>query len=137
MATPTVHRYNKEMVTSNKKVARQVFKFTIGAAGAVGTISQAKAGLVASVAHTATGVYTVTLTKPHRPSKLLRCSPEYYPPAAGSAVLVARHRAGSFSASAGTFIIDVTAVPVTATDPASGGEISVELVYSLNRILED
>lgn len=138
MATPTVHRYNKEYYTSGKKVARNVFKFTIGASGAVGVVSQAMAGLISSVVRTAVGVYTVTLTKPYHTQKLLLCDAKYAGPAAGSAGLEARYRAGSFSATAGTFIIDVvTPVAIVATDPASGSEIMVDLAYQISKVLTD
>ena len=111
------------------------FKFEIGAAGAVGTITEWGSGdFVSGVVRTAEGIYTVTLQKPY-PATLVSVAPLIASPAIGDAMVVARFDANSYSASAGTFIINTSkntgAADTTqiAGDPANGATVQVVLHY--------
>lgn len=123
-----MHSYNFGLKTSGKGEIFESFSFAIGAAGAVGTILQAAANLVASVTHTGTGVYTVQLNAPYPPT-LIVCEPRLSAAAANSAILTARYQSSSYSPTAGTFIINVTNATPAAADPASGDSIAVVLTF--------
>lgn len=125
-----VHVANGHVRTSNKGTLRQVFNFAIGAAGAVGTITQAGANFVTSVTQTATGIYTVQLNKLY-PVRLIYVAAHVASPAVTDAVVVARFDSNSYSATAGTFIINTTNSDgaAAATDPANGAQVHVEIVY--------
>ena len=117
------------------------FKFAIGGAGAVGTITELGGGdFVSGVAHTATGRYTVTLQKPY-PSAIVFCNPELTVADNDSNLLRCAYKTGSYSATAGTFEINtgdvdgldgnaLAALLMSAEDPASGQEIMVHVAYT-------
>ena len=85
------------------------------------------AGLVASVTHTNTGVYTFQMAVPYYPKRVnVQC--ELSTSGAATAVLQARYQEGSYNATTGQFIIDVTNTAGAAADPASTNELHVLLV---------
>ena len=129
-----VHVANGVERTSNKGTVRQVFNFAIGAAGAVGTITQAGANFVTSVTRTAQGIYTVQLNQLY-PVRLIYTDANIATPAVGNALVTARFDSDSYSATAGTFIVNTSGntgagdTTQIAADPADGAKVNVELVY--------
>ena len=125
---------SKRLRTHGNEVVQDFFNFAIGAAGAVGTLSQATGAFVTSVVRTAQGIYTVTLTKPY-PASLLTVNPHVASPVIGDAMVVARFDANSYSATAGTFIINTSgntgAADTTqiAADPANGAIVYVNYSF--------
>jgi hypothetical protein len=130
----SLHIANKGIQTSNFGLKRVAFHFNVGAAGAVGTIYQAGANFVLSVTQTATGVYTVQLNKNY-PTRIIHIDANIATPLVGNALVTARPKAGSYSATAGTFVVftsgntgagDTTQI---AADPADGAEVHVVVDY--------
>lgn len=130
---------SKRLRTHGNEVVSDYFKFAIGAAGAVGTLSQATGAFVASVVKTATGRYTVTFEKPY-PASLLFCNPVLSIASPDGDLVVCQYKSGSYSATAGTFEIDVAdvdgldgnalaALLLSAVDPADGAEIMVHVAF--------
>ena len=114
--------------THNVETVRDSFKFAVGAAGAVGTLSQASGGFVTSVTRAGAGDYTVQLAKPY-PASIVRCDVSTGVVAANSATHRAAYKAGSYSATAGTFTIYNSDHTPAAADPVNGSEIMVDLVF--------
>lgn len=124
-----MHSYNYGLKTSGKGEIFESFSVAIGAAGAVGTITQAGANLVQKVELSSTATYTVTLNAPLPPT-LVACNPRVSCAAANSATVLARYKSGSYDATAGTFVIFCTdSAGTTPTAPASGDSISVFLTF--------
>jgi len=133
MADPAVA--SKRFRTHNVDASVNYFKFAVGAAGAVGTLSQGNGAAVTSVAKAATGRYTVQLALPY-PSALIDVKPSLAVVAVTSLLQRAAYKAGSYSPSAGTFEVicsaptdDTHATTQIAADPVSGSEYTVEYVY--------
>lgn len=125
---PGVHVTNGKVRTSNKGLVTNKFSVAIGATGAVGTIYQAAGNFVTSVTRTAAGVYTVQLNKLY-PVRLIFTNANIATPALGDAMVVARFDANSYSATAGTFVVNTTNTSAVAADPANGALLNVELSY--------
>ncbi len=123
-----VHVANGHIRTSNKGVVTNKFRMAIGGTGAVGTIYQAAGNFVTSCTRTATGIYTFQLNKLY-PVRLIFTSANIASPALGDALVTARFDADSYSATAGTFIVNTTDTSSVAADPASGAYLNVELTY--------
>lgn len=129
-ASKRIRTHNVESVTDH-------FKFPIGAAGAVGTLSQGNGAGVTSVTSGGTGVgtYTIQLAKPY-PASMLDCKVNISAVAVTSLLQRAVYKASSYSATAGTFIIltsaptdDTHATTQIAADLVSGTEIMVSYTY--------
>lgn len=123
-----VHVSNGHFRTSNKGVVRQVFNFAIGAAGAVGTVTQAGANFISGVTRTAQGVYTVQFNQLY-PVRVIAAFAHCGAPAVTSALAFARIDSDSFSASAGTIVVTTCDTSAVAADPVSGSSINVEITY--------
>ena len=129
-----VHVSNGSFRTSNKGVVRQVFNFAIGAAGAVGTLTQAGANVVSSVTRTAQGIYTIQFNKLY-PVRLIYATAHCGSPAVGNAMVVARVDSDSFSATNGTLIVNTSGntgagdTTQIAADPADGAKVYIEVAY--------
>lgn len=127
-----------EFLTHGVDVNHNFFKFAIGAAGAVGTLSQGSGGFVTSVTRTAEGIYTVQLAKPY-PASLLFINPSLSLASADSASLRVSYDSGTYSATAGTFVINTAdiddlsgnaeAVAFSAADPENGAEVMVHYAF--------
>jgi hypothetical protein len=123
------HKFNREFQTSNLNPFVSWFKMLVGAAGAVGTVSQAKANLVESITRNSAGVYTVQLTRPY-PYGVLACIPQVNRAAPGDTNVTANYDAASYSNTAGTLVIHCTNTTgvAAATDPPTNSELHVMLV---------
>lgn len=121
------HSYNFGVRTSAKGIIAEAVRISIGAAGAPTIAEDCRSNLIASVTHTATGVYTFQYNVPF-PPKVIVQSPELAQ-AQGAAIIQARYRANSYNATTGQFIIDTIVANGTATDPNSGEELHV-LVFN-------
>ena len=129
-----VHVSNKGIKTANCGLYRDVGHVNIGASGAVGTIYQAGANFITSVTKTATGVYTFQLNQLY-PVRQIYLTASIATPAVTDGLATARYRAGSYSATAGTFVIQVS-IPTDGThstqiagDPATDSELHFEIDY--------
>ena len=123
-----VHVANGHIRTSNKGVVTNKFSMAIGAGGAVGTIYQAASNFVTSCTRTGQGIYTFQLNKLY-PVRLIFTSANLATPALGDAIRIARFDADSYSATTGTFVVNVTDTAAAAQDPANGALLNVELSY--------
>jgi hypothetical protein len=135
MADPAVA--SKRFRTHNVDTVTNHFKFAVGAAGAVGTLSQGNGAAVTSVTLTSStgdGLYTVQLAKPY-PASLIDVTCNIAVVGVTSNAVRAALKAATFSATAGTFVI-ATSIPTDSThstmiagDPVSGSEIMVSYTY--------
>lgn len=124
------HAYNNGLHTSSKGFTVDAVRVTglNVANGQLCTIAEdCKSGLVASVTHTGTGVYTFQLSIPY-PPKYVQIAPSLSATAANSAILTARYQSGSYNATTGQFIINIT----NATPAAADGGASDELMVDMN-----
>lgn len=135
------HISNKGIRTANFGLIRQVFRFAVDGSGDpinVGTtgspVYQAGANFVLSVTHTSPGVYTIQLNKNY-PVRVVTVRADVATPAVTDDFRRAGYRAGSYSASAGTFVIQVAAptadndMSQVAADPIENSEVLVEVNY--------
>src|SRR5512138_2307498 len=126
------HAYNNGLHTSSKGFtvdAVRVTGLTVGL-GSLCTIAEdCKSGLIQSVTHTATGVYTFQLSVPY-PPKVVNINPKLSAAAANSAVLTARYQNASYNATTGQFIVNVTNATPAAADPAAADELHVEMNFN-------
>lgn len=128
------HVSNGHLRTSNKGLVTTKFSMAIGATGAVGTIYQAGANFVLSATRASAGVYNFVLNKPY-PIRLVFASAILSTPGVTNALAVARFDADSYSATAGTFTVNIsipTAAGNTAQiagDATDGAILNVELSY--------
>lgn len=127
------HAYNNGLHTTSKGVTYDVVRVT-GLNVTVGqlcTIAEdVKSGLIASVTHTATGVYTFQMSVPY-PPKVAVISPEISAAGPTSAILTARYQNGSYNSTTGQFIINVSNATPAAADGGAADELQV--VMSFNR----
>ena|SRR5690349_5057084 len=126
------HSYNNGLHTSSKAITYDAVRITglNVANGQLCTIAEdCRAGLIASVTHTAAGVYTFQLTQPF-PPKIVTCQPALSSALPTSAEVGARYRNASYNATTGQFIVQ-TSVGGVATDGGASDELHVNL--ALNR----
>jgi len=125
-----VHVANGHIRTSNKGVVTNKFSFSISdGSGAVGTIYQAGGNFVTSVTRTGQGIYTVQLNKLY-PVRLIYTSADISTPAPTTdAVVLARVDSNSYSATAGTFVVNTVSTVPAVADPANGALVNIELSY--------
>lgn len=126
------HAYNNGLHTTSKGITYDAVRVTglTVATGQLCTIAEdAKSGLIASVTHTATGVYTFQLSIPY-PPKYVGIRAQLSCAAANSAILSARYQDASYNATTGQFIINVTNATPAAADPASTNELMVEMAFN-------
>lgn len=125
------HTENYGLNTSSKGLLIDCVKIT-GLNVTVGqlcTISEdCKSGLIASVTHTATGVYTFQMTIPF-PPKFVNIQPSLSAALATSAVLQARYQSTSYNATTGVFIVHITNAG-TAADGAATDELHVDMKFN-------
>lgn len=88
-----------------------------------------KSGLVASVTHTATGIYTFQLTTPF-PPKVVVISPEISAAGPTSAILTARYQNASYNSTTGQFIINVSNATPAAADGGAADELHVDMKFN-------
>lgn len=126
------HAYNNGLHTTSKGITYDAIRVT-GLNATVGqlcTIAEdCKSGLISSVTHTATGVYTFQMSVPY-PPKVVSMQPEISAAGPTSTVLTARYQNASYNATTGQFIINVSAGTV-ATDGGAADEL--HLVMAFNR----
>lgn len=128
------HAYNNGLHTSSKGLTVDAVRVTglNVANGQLCTIAEdCKSGLIASVTHTATGVYTFQLSVPY-PPKVVNIQPTITAAGATAAWLYPRYRDGSYNATTGQFIIDVSGTPATpaATDGGASNELHVSMKFN-------
>lgn len=133
-----MHSYNFGLKTSGKGEIFESFRIAIGASGAPSIAEQSGANLISTVTGgagaSATGTYTVTLNAPI-PPRLICCRPSVSCAAVNSAYRHARFKTGSYSATAGTFVIFTSDATPAAADPASGDFIDVVLTFCQYTVL--
>ena len=126
------HSYNNGLHTSSKGFTVDCVRVTglTVANGQLCTIAEdCKSGLIASVTHTAAGVYTFQLSLPF-PPKYVLVKPSLSRAGAASAILTPTYRDASYNATTGQFIIDISNATPAAADPASTNELMVELHFN-------
>lgn len=132
-----LHSYNHGLVTSSKGMAIEFVKVTgmnvAPAADANCTVDDGNSNLILSCIHTATGVYTFTLNKPYPPS-LLCVIPSFSNPDGVTDIRIPAYDTASYSASAGTFVInlmndDDAGTPVLAAAANAADHMSLILVF--------
>ncbi len=118
-------------LTNNPNLVVNAFRFVSGADSAVGTITQNHGAEVASIATDNAGKFTVTLAKPW-PAAILACHVSLAGVAITSLLGRACYKAGSYDATAGTFVInhsaptdDTHATTQIAADPVTNTEFHV------------
>jgi hypothetical protein len=125
------HTLNFGLTTNMKGATKDSLRVAIGASGAPTLTEDCGAGLIASVTLGTAGRYTFQMAKPY-PPKLVTCKPQLAGVSATDPVVVARYEAGSYNATAGTFIVQCVNLPTSTTaaaaNPASGSELHVDLV---------
>lgn len=119
------HSYNHGLVTSTKGLAIEAAKITaLDVAAGTGSThyctvaEQGNSNLIAHVEHTSTGIYTVQLNLPYPPA-LVICIPSISSTSATTDLIHARYTDGSYSATAGTFEIELI------NDDDSGAGVAV------------
>lgn len=125
-----MHAYNMGLATSMKGGAVEAVRVTFGASGAPTLVDKGKSNLVLSVAKTATGRYTFTLNKPY-PAYLVALEPSLSAATTTGAFKFARYLEASYSATAGTFEVDIcdTVGTPALVDPTSGTALDLVLVF--------
>lgn len=125
----------KRFRSHNVETVVDYFRFAVGAAGAVGTITQGSGAFVTSVTKTATGRYTVQLASPY-PASLLFVNPSLSASGVTANTFLIRYKEASYSATAGTFEIDVSvpagagaATTQVASDPENPSSIGAVLAF--------
>lgn len=126
------HAYNNGLHTTSKGFTVDAVRVTglNVANGQLCTIAEdCKSGLIASVTHTAAGVYTFQLTAPY-PPKVVNINPKLSCAAANSAILTARYQNASYNATTGQFIVNVTNATPAAADGGAADELHVEMNFN-------
>lgn len=131
------HSYNHGLVTSLKGAAIEAIRITglDGAPGASATVTiaeQCNAGLVSSVLHTDTGIYTLQFSAPY-PPKILICIPECSQADGTTDLIHAAYKSGSYNATTGQLIIflendDDSGAPVLV-DGGATDELHVLMMF--------
>lgn len=126
------HAYNNGLHTTSKGFTVDAVRVTAlnVANGQLCTIAEdCKSGLIASVTHTAAGVYTFQLSAPF-PPKYVVIKPTLSTASAAGALLNARYRNASYNATTGQFIVDVSNATPAAADPGAAEEMMVEMHFN-------
>ena len=128
------HAYNNGLHTSSKGFTIDALRVTglNVANGQLCTIAEdCKSGLVASVTHTNTGIYTFQLSLPY-PAKIVVCKPTLSCSGPTQAFLFARYQQASYNSTTGQFIVNVSSTPATpaAADGGAADELHVELHFN-------
>lgn len=126
------HIYNNGLHTSSKGItvdAVRVKGLNV-AVGQLCTIAEdCKSGLISSVTHTATGVYTFQMSRPY-PPKMVVIDPSLGADAPNSALLRARYDNGSYNATTGQFVINVSNTTPAAADGSATDELMVVMHFN-------
>ena len=126
------HSYNHGLVTSSKGLAIEFVKITglNVANGSNCTVDDGDSGLVLKCVHTATGVYTLTLTKPY-PPKVLAVIPSISSTSPTTDLIHARWTDSNYSATAGTMEIEL----INDDDAGTPGAVDGLAANVLNLVL--
>lgn len=125
------HQWAYGSNTSSKGITFDAVRITglNVANGQLCTVAEdAKSGLIASVTHTAAGIYTFQLSIPY-PPKVVNIQPSLSATAATSTALTARYQSNSYNATTGQFIIHFN-VGGVATDGAAADELHVDMAWN-------
>lgn len=126
------HIFGYGMNTSSKGITVDAVRVTAlnVANGQLCTIAEdAKSGFVASVTHTATGVYTFQFTTPF-PPKVVGIQAELSAASPAAALLQARYQNASYNATTGQFIINVSSSAPAAADGGAADELHVNMFFN-------
>lgn len=126
------HAYNNGLHTTSKGVTYDVIRVTAlnATVGQLCTIAEdVKSGLIASVTHTATGVYTFQMSVPY-PPKVASIQPEVSAAGPTAAILVARYQNGSYNPSTGQLIINISNNTPAAADGGAADELHVQMAFN-------
>lgn len=124
------HSYNNGLHTTSKGItidAIRLTNLTVTVGQTVTIAEDCKSGLIASVTHTATGVYTFQMTSPFLP-KFVCIQPQLSGASATAATIQARYQTGSFNPTTGVFIVHTT-TGGAATDPGATDELHVDMRF--------
>lgn len=127
-----MHAYNNGLHTSSKGITYDAVRVTAlnVTVGQLCTIAEdCKSGLIASVTHTATGVYTFQLSLPY-PPKVVSFQPEVSAAGPTAAILVARYQNASYNATTGQFIVNVSNNTPVAADPGAADELHLQMAFN-------
>lgn len=126
------HMLGYGLNTSSKGISFEAVRITglNVANGQLCTVAEdCKSGLIASVTHTGTGVYTFQLSTPF-PPKVVEIGASMSCAAANSAILTARYQDGSYNATTGQFIINITSSAPAAIDGGATNELHVGMAFN-------
>src|SRR5689334_22952861 len=126
------HAYNNGLHTTSKGITVDAIRVTglNVANGQLCTIAEdCKSGLIASVTHTATGVYTFQLSVPY-PPKVVGIKPDLSAASVTSAILTARYQNASYNATTGQFIINISNATPVAADGGAADELHVAMHFN-------
>lgn len=118
-----MHGTNQNIGTASKGSRHESCHVTFGASGAPTLVDSGKGNFFTAVAKTATGRYTFTLSTPY-PRKVIALVPTLSCVSVGGVLQQVRYVEGSYSYTAGTFEVDVTAVTGTSIPAAATGLIT-------------
>lgn len=125
------HAYNNGLHTSSKGITVDAVRVTglnVAPPGLATIAEDCKSGLIASVTHTSTGVYTFQLTIPF-PPKVVNIQPSVSAALPTSALLTARYQSNSYNPTTGQFIVH-TSVGGVATAGAATDELHVDMKFN-------
>ena len=128
------YSYNNGLHTSSKALTSEAIRVTglnvAPGASALCTIAEdCRSGLVASVTHTATGVYRFQLSKPY-PPKMVVIDPNLSAAGPTSALLTARYQNGSYNATTGQFIVNISNATPAAAAGGAADELHVQMQFN-------
>ena len=123
------YSYNFGLLTPTKGAAVSAVRVAIGGSGAVGAITQAKAGFIESVTRVSAGLYRFKLaSNQSRPVRELVIIPSVASQTAAGSNRKAYFDNGTYNATTGEFdvqVTDLTAASPVASDPVSGDSLHV------------
>lgn len=126
------HMENYGLNTSSKGLLVEGVRVT-GLTVTVGQLctvaEDCKSGLIASVTHTATGVYTFQLSTPF-PPKVVNIQPNLSASGPTAAVLTSRYQNASYNATTGQFIVNISNATPVAADGGAADELHVDLKFN-------
>lgn len=123
------HSYNNGLHTTSKGVTYDTVCVTglNVANGSAATIAEdCKSGLIASVTHTGTGIYTFQLSRPYPPKRVI-----VQPELTSSAGVRAVYKSGSYDPTTGQFIVNTYNSSAVLTD--GGGTDELHVLMAFNR----
>lgn len=126
------HSYNNGLHTASKGITVDAVRVTglnVAVAGLCTIAEDCKSGLIQSVTHTATGVYTFQLSRPY-PPKVVCIGADISAAGPTAALLRARYQNASYNATTGQFIVNVSNATPAAADGGAADELHVTMQFN-------